>query len=582
MILYGYFMARARLERRSERVLGVLGRVLPMSLKERPLLVVSAFTLGCYVVGITVLTAMLSGLLLISRPDIVLSLLFASLLSMAAASGLSTVSRTVFPPDEERLLIAPLSDRQVWLMASFGGDVLGRIENLLIPPLVSGVATWMVLGDEVSPRSLWITLALVCLIGWVVALVVERAAGAALVRRTRKGARGPSVAAYALYSAGAFGGGVFLSRVLVPWLSDAPMSYPGPLEAESLAAWTSSVPGRIVDAISPVPAHSASPAGPLARWAAGDSLAETGLGLVAPWVASAALAAGILWKRGGNWYRSGWRDGEQGRDLFGLAESLYACLARLVYRKDRLLEAQLRNLCRYPERTASGPFDLFGGPAAWGWVGLAFGASPALRTAPGAAQIFVLLVGGGVGAAIMRVPFDAFRASLSMDAEGRRAEIYRAAGVSMWDVYQAKLRAGRLVGGLPLVLIFVLVAAFAGLSAASCALLAALGVASWALWPHAELLPGLASPHLAWEHPDELGTYHDQRGLTGLAESFAGIPALVGLLLLVLHLGGWMPPESFLWLTALAVASTAILVDRVLSLLGRQMAKPADDMDIPS
>lgn len=181
----------------------------------------------------------------------------------------------------------------------------------------------------------------------------------------------------------------------------------------------------------------------------------------------------------------------------------------------------------------------------------------------------------------MSLPFEAFRASLSMDAEGRRAEIYRAAGMSMLDLYRAKLRAGRLVGGASLALIFVPVASLAGPSVASCALLAAVGSASWALWPHANLMPGLASPHLDYGHQDELGTHYEQRALAGLAEGVASIPSVIGLVLLVLFLVGWIPSGPFSWLAAPAVVLTAILVDRALHLLGRQAASRADGMDLP-
>jgi hypothetical protein len=137
----------------------------------------------------------------------------------------------------------------------------------------------------------------------------------------------------------------------------------------------------------------------------------------------------------------------------------------------------------------------------------------------------------------MRLPFEAFRASLSLDAEGRRAGLYRAAGVGALDLYEAKLRAGRLVGGVPLFALFGFIAVLDDLSPAACALLAAVGVASWEIWPRVELLPGLASPHFAHEHPDELGTHHEQQELSGLAEGAGGAVSLLGLALLALLLG---------------------------------------------
>jgi hypothetical protein len=300
-LLYGYLMARARLERRSEWVLGLLERVLPASLGRRPLLVVAACTLGWYAATTAVFGATLFGLLLLASPVTALSLLFASLLALAAASGLTTAGRTISPPDEERLLMAPFSDRRAYSLALGGGDPLGLLENLLVVAVVSGVAASMVLGARISLPALWGALALVASGGCAVALVVDRLVGAAWVRRARRGAWGSSIAAYALFSAIAFGTGALMSRILASWLSDAPADT-GLSGAGSSIRWASSLPDHALDEVSPllqVFAHPVSPVGALARWVAGGS--ETGLASAIPWAVAAALAAALLWARGGGW-----------------------------------------------------------------------------------------------------------------------------------------------------------------------------------------------------------------------------------------------------------------------------------------
>lgn len=582
-LLYGYFMARARLERRSERVLRLLERVLPASFGGRPLLVVAACTLGWYVATTAAFGATLFGLLLLASPVITLSLLFAFLLAMAASCGLSTAGRTISPPDEERLLMAPFSDRRAYCLAFGGGDPLRLLENLLVVPLVSGVAASVVLDDRVSLPALWAALAVVASSGCALALVVDRLVGAAWMRRVRRGTRGASLAIYGLFSAIACGSGTLASRALVSWLSAAPAGGDS-LRAEPLVSWASSLPGHTLDEISPllrVFAHPASPTGAPAHWVADGS--EAALALAALWAGAVALAAAFLAVGGGGWYRDGWRDARQewmGRDLFDLAETCYVGLGRILYRGDRLVEVQLRNLCRRRESTAAGPFHLVGGPLLWLWVGLAWGAAPALRSSNEAA-VFVLLVGGWAASATVRTPFEAFRVSLSLDAEGRRVGLYRVAGVGALDLYAAKLRAGRLVGGVPLCALLSLIAVVAGLSPVSCVLLVVAGLAAWEVWPRVELLPGLASPHFAHEHPDELGTHREQQELSDLAESAGGAVSLVGFVLVGLLLGGRVAPGSFPWVATPAMLAAAVGVSAILRLFGRRAAGLADGVDLP-
>ena len=579
-LLYGYLMSRARLERRSERVLRLLERVLPARFGGRPLLVVAACALGWYVAATAALGAALFGLLRLASPVIALSLLFASLLAIAASCGLSTAGRTISPPDKERLLMAPLSERRAYCLALGGGDPLRLLKNLLVVPVVSGFAASVSLAGKVSLPALWVALALVASSGCALAVVVDRLVGAAWVRRASRGARGGSLAAYGLSSALACATGSLASHILLSWLSKVAG---GSSHAGSPLRQASSLPEHALDEISPllrVLAHPASPVGAAARWAAEGS--GTGLALAALWAGATVLAAAFLAAGGGRWYREGLRDGRHegtGGDLLDLAETCYAGLGRILYRGDRLVEVQLRNLCRRRETTAAGPFHLVGGPLLWLWVGLAWGAAPALGSSDAAAGVFVLLVGGWAAATTVRTPFEAFRASLSVDAEGRGMGLYRMAGIGALDLYVAKLRAGRLIAGVPLCGLLTLVAVVADLSLAECVLLGAVGLASWEVWPRVELLPGLASPHFVHEHPDEVGTHREQQRLSELAEDAGGAISLRGLV--VLLTGGLVTPGSPAWTAAPVLLAAAVGLGAILRLLDRRAARLAEGVDLP-
>jgi hypothetical protein len=583
-LLYAYLMARTRLQRRSERVLGLLERVLPArvgrrSLRSRSLLVVAACTLGSYV-GLTATSgATLFGVLLISSPVTALSLLFVSLLALAASCGLSTASRTISPPDEERLLMAPLSDRRAYALAFGGADPLVLLENLLVAPVISGVAASIALGGQVSLPALWGALALVTCSGCAVALAVDRLVGAAWVRRARRGALRGSLAGYVLFSAIACVSGTLASRIAVSPFSKTPAHSSS---TDTLLHWASSLPEGALKELLPllqVLLHPASPVGAPARWAVGGS--GSGLAVTALWTGTLAIAAALLWAGGGGWYREARRGARMGSDLFDLAEVFYTGLGRILYRGDRLVEVQLLNLCRCRKRTVAGPFHLFGGPLLWLWVGLAWGAAPALRTSDEAAAVFALVAGGWAASATVRAPFETYRAFLSLDAEGRMVDLYRAAGVGAVDLYEAKARAGRLLGGVPLLALLVLIVIVAQLSFAAGVILLAVGLASWEVWPRIELLPGLVSPHFIHEHPDEVGTPSEQQELSRLSESAGGAVSLLGFVLAILLLAGWIPPESFPWVAAPAMLAAGMGSSVILRLFGRRAAVLADGMELP-
>jgi hypothetical protein len=461
---------------------------------------------------------------------------------------------------------------------------LGLLEKVLAVPVVSGVAASVVLVGRVSLPALWTALILVASSGCGLALVVDRLVGAAWVHRVRLGTRRDSLAAYGFFSVLAWGSGVLASRILVAWLSAAPAAG-DPLRAEPPFRWASTLPSHALDEVSPllrILTHPASPVGAAARWAADGS--GTGLAFVALWAGAIALAVVLLGAGGGGWYRDGWRDARQERvgwDLPELAETCYVNLGRILYRGDRLVEVQLRNLCRRRESTAASPFHLVGGPLLWLWFGLAWGAAPTLRSSEEATAVFVLLVGGWAASATVRAPYEDFRVSLSFDAEGRQVGLYRVAGVGALDLYAAKLRAGRLVGSVPLCALVTLIAVVAELSLASCVLLVAVGMASWEVWPHVELLPGLASPHFAHEHPDEVGTHREQQELSNLAESAGAAVSLLALSLVGLLLGGWVAPGRFPWVAAPAMLTAAVGISAIVRLSARWAARLADGVDLP-
>ncbi len=584
--IYVFFAARSRWERRSEWTLRVLERYLPGRLKSHSLLFFGVWQLARFVVGTTAFGVAIFGLTyLMSDPD-VLSLMFAFLLLAGAAVGLSTVQRTVIPPDQERLMAAPISDRRAYSLAFLGAAALNLSENTVVLPLVSGIAASVIFGSlgVVSVPALWIAVVLAALAGPPAAIIIDRLFGALRVRRVRKGVRSASVAGYILASAVVFVLGWLAARILVAWLSDFPA------EQSLTNRWLLSLPEYVSDALSPLGpsslyallTHAFSPFGALTRGALGST---AGLLTATLWVATLTAIAATLWIRSGGWYRTEWRGGWQHwrkGDLFDLAERFYVGLNRLFLRRDPLLEVQVRNLCRRREWVATNAFDLLGGASNWISVGLAFGAAPALRESPTAAAIFALVIGTWEATENSRGPFVDFKESLVVDAEGHRAGLYRAAGVSIFDLYRAKLRTGRLIATPPLLVVLVLVAVLGGLSPAMCALLASAGLAGWVVGAYVELLPSLMSPHFRWDHPDELGDYYEQEWLSEVALKGLVAVYLVILVLVTLLVSGKIRPEAFPWLASAVMLSFAVSAGVVLDRLGRRVAKVADRMDFPA
>lgn len=539
-------------------------------------------TLGWYVAETVLSYVALLGLFRLVEPAIALGLASCFLLLVAASVGFSTVGRTVLPADRERLLLAPMSDRQTYLLSFFGNHVLDLFERLLLLPAVFGVAASAMLDRDVSLPALWGALVLVATMGCALSLVVNRLTGALWVRRMRRGARFGSVMSYVLLSAAIFGIGAFLPGALAPWLSETPLG-PGTFVPGRIFGWISSLPTHVADAavpFEPLVGHPASPVGSLTRAAVeGD---PSGFAIGAAWTV-VAVAAAVSCSTGGTWYRTGWSEGRNEGDLFGFAEAVYLGLARVFFSGDGLVGVQLRNLCRQRQRDASGPMSLFGGPLVWGWAGLASGVAPFLRDRVEVATIFVFVAGAWISLEHLRVAFAKYQGSLALEAEGRQVALYRAAGRGMFDLYRAKLRSSRLVGGLPLFAALSLVALLAELPLSLCVLLAAVGGTWFVAWPYVELLPGLLSPHFEWEHPDELGSGFDQEGLRGVIEvAVVGTFSTVSLALVALSLGGWIPPGSYAWMASGVLFLTLVIVETALGAFSRRAARLADRTDLPA
>lgn len=588
MNTYVLLLARGRLERQSEFVLRVLEKFLPGWLKVHPLLVLGLCKLGRYTVETALLVAALSGLLLLSSPLATLSLMFTVLLAAAASVGLTTANRTIVPVDEERLTTAPISDRQAYSLAFLSAGLVQIVDNIVILPTVAGMAASIVLGTDVLLPALWSAVLLVVLLGFALALVVNRVVGALRVRRVQRGARGTAILAYVFFSVVAFLAGVIMARMIVPWVSSVPVwNVPDAGESSllnSIASWSISLPGHVLEALSPagpILSHAASPTGALASGAMGGI---GGMCLAALYTATFICVASMLWSHGGTWYRSEWHHEWQRwnrSDLFNLAESFYLAIVRTVCPKDTFSAVQVRNLCRRREWTMASASDLFGGSLKWIGVGFAFGAAPSLQGSVVAPAIFALMIGWWSASEVSRGPFLAFQESLALDAEGRSIGLYRAAGVSTLKLYRAKLRISRIMGGLPLAATLVLIAICASLPYQTWVLLGAAGLAGWVVLPHAELLPSLISPHFSWDHPDELGDFSEQVELASVTRRAPLIAIAIQLVLVALLIKGWVSQESFPWVAAGVMSLTAVSAEAALRFLSARAAKIADAMDLP-
>lgn len=574
--VYGRLMARARLERRSERVRDLLEGWLPVAVANRLLAATIVCALGWYAVEAILSYTALFGLLRLVGPAASLGLMFAFLLLGAGHAGLSAVGRAMLPADRERLLLTPLSDGGSYLLSFVGNNVLNLSERLLLLPVICGISATAALRGEVSLPALWVALALVIVQGCALSLIVARTAGVVWVRRMRRGAGAGSAAAYGLFSAASFGTGTLVSGALgLVWTPGAD-GRPSPDSAPYARAPGATIP------FERLAAHPASPVGGPVRAAVEGGLPDLLPGAV--WAAALAVVATAVCRTGGGWHREGWPGGrpEGGMDLYGLAEKAYLGLARILFRGDPILAVQLRNLCRQRQRDASGPFSLFGGPLVWGWAGFSWGVAPFLSGREDAATIFVLVMGGWISMEHLRIAFEKHRGSLALEAEGPRAAFYRVSGRGMFELYRAKLRGSRLVGGVPLFASLALVALLAELPLGLCALLFTVGAAWLVAWTCVELLPGLASPQFGWDHPEDLGGGLDQEVLYGAMEGIvAGALWAVCLALVLLQLGGWTPPDVHAWVASGIFVVMIVAMRAILDVLGRRAARVADHADLP-
>lgn len=587
LVTYVALIVRSRIESRAEWVLKVLGKYLPSPLDERPLLLLCLWQLGKYFIEVVVFGAALFGLLQVSSVNITLSLMFASLLVFAIAVGVSTVKRTIIPADQEYLMVAPTSERFAYTLAFASSGILRLLDEVVILPVVCGIAATIVLGDVVFLPALWFAIFLTIMMGLSLSVVADRCIGSLKIRRAQQGARSASIVAYVFFSAIAFGVGGLISRVLIPWLSNAPWSTmlnPAALllRPELVARWASSLQRYVVDTFSfigPAVAHSGSPAGLLARAAVGN-LDDAVLSTI---ITSATIGvAALLWLRSGQWYRIEWQSGWQNwrrRDLFNIAEAAFLTVTKIFYPRDSFIPVQLHNLCRRREWVVASVADLFGGSLNWIWVGVAFGAAPFLADSPGAAAIFALLVGERTASESARGPFVDFKESLVLDAEGRQAGLYRVAGTSVLELYCAKLRTGRIISSLSLLVTLILIAIIAELPIGSWVLLFSAGFTAWVVFPHIELLPGLASPHFDWDHPEELDHYFEQSSISNIAGRMAIVITAVQFLLIVPFANGWVSTGMFSWLASLAMILVALIFERISQLFSRKLAHSTDLRD---
>lgn len=304
--------------------------------------------------------------------------------------------------------------------------------------------------------------------------------------------------------------------------------------------------------------------------------------IAALWSATLAVTSALLWSGGGGWYRSEWQAGWQNwnkGDLFDLAEKFYLKVAGMLRPGDGLLRVQIHNLCRRREWVVARATDFIGGAVCWVYVGLAFGSAPFFEDSYGAAAVFALLVGGRTALEISGAPFVNFQESLALDAEGRQAGMYRAAGVSLFGLFRAKLWLGRLIGALPLAATLLLVAVLARLPLGSWILLALAALASWVVASYVNVLPGLVSPHFEWDHPSELGDYYEQTKISSVAGRASAVVTVVQFALVLALLKAWIPQNVFTWVAAGAMVLVALAAEVVLQRLSRQAATLADRAD---
>ena len=575
--IYALYLSRVQLDRKTQWITSKLNAFLPRRLGENSLAILSLYLLGILVLETAVFTIALFGLLKVIDPLTTLAATFAFLLAIAFSVGTNTVGRTVIPQGEHWLLLTPVPDRHLHLLTFTGTGLLSLIENVLITPIVVGVSASVVLQDEVSLVGLWSATVLVMSAGPMLAYVVDRSLGFFRVRRVSRGLRATSLAWYGIVSSAIFIAGWLAARVSVPWLH----AFPGRVEQSN--QWVLSFPDYASNGLHflvPLLAHEISPSGALARVALGE--ADSML-VVAIWVTIIVAGVVFLWPGSGGWYRSDWRGGWQEwkrKDLFDFAEAFYLRVSGLFYGENVLLGVQVRNLCRRREWAAANVFDLVGGAFNWFPVGLALGAAPIVSKSPTAAAVFAIFCGAFQGAENARGPFVFFRGALALDAEGRQAGMYRASGVSIWHLYRAKIRLGRLISVPPLLVSLILIAILGGIPPSAWLILFATATAAWTVALHAELLPSLISPHFDWDHPDDIEEYYERDKLADWSSKLSGGLFIVELALVGLLLSGKPSYGVLVFMASGLLITIAVSVTIVVSCIGQRVARFNDRTDL--
>ena len=591
LLTYPFLATRSRLERRSEWAVRLISRLLPGRLGERAFFVFCSVKLTTFLVEVAVFAAATFVLLKLTSPQIVLSLLFAFLLTIGGLVGLTTSRWTTLPFDRERLLAAPVSDRKAHSLTFLSAGSLGLLDSAVVSPLVVGI-TASIFFAQAPFLMLWTVIVLTALASISLAYILDRVSGTLQVLRTQRGVRGPSLFAYAFSAAVAFVVGTLIAKATVPWLTS--VSWDRVLSIDELSNPNDSLSllPSFLDGLSSlffssalpfaegVLTHPANPAGLLARATLGDQLSL----LLATTLTAAVVLAAVAVSRGsGWWYRSDWLSGWQNwkkGDLFDLAEGVYLKAARTLRGEDALLETQIRNLCQRREWVVATVADLVGGGSVWVWVGVAFGAAPALQSSPHAAAVFALLVGRVVGGDYGSLALY-FRESLALDAEGRRIRLYRAAGMPVFRLFSTKLLLSRIVGVLPLLVALTTIILVAGLSVLASVLLLTAGVSALLLESRVMLLPGLISPHFDWDHPSEMADYMEQQWAT---KKFGGLEtyvfALQAGLLAVLLVKDYVEPTTFMWAALSSIVLTTAVFETVLNRASRKWANFIDTKDL--
>lgn len=596
-LTYTALVTRTLVERRSAWLLLMLGPYLPAPFVRSKALLFVAFQVVLSLVGFAVLGCVFVGVLRVAAPQLVLGAAFGVLLASGVVVGTITAERTLAPPDAERLLVAPISDRRAHALAFWGAGALSLVNNLIAPSLVVGVSALAVLGAGLWLPGLSAAVFLSLCYGLALALVSDTMLVRLRVRRTARGSRGASVLACLLWVPAALACGATAAGAILPWLATAPwrtlFGADSATVAADLGGWLASLPGHLAGALEGVlnplawlAAHPASPTGSLAALALGDPRAVP---VCAGWAAALGLAVALSGPGSGGWYRTDWRTtfgDASGRrrpgDLFEAAEVLYVWIAGLVRPGDPLVQTQIKSLCRRREWASGGAMSLFGGPLVWLWFGFAVGAAPYVE-GPFAMALFALFVGERAASEVARGAFDDFKETLALDAEGRLTGPYRISGTGSFALYRAKLWAGRIVCGPAVAATLGMIALAAGLGWREGLLLVCAGLCGAVTLGHLEMMPGLLSPHLDWDHPSELRDYYEQKKIRGAADQLSSVLLVAEVALTLAALGGWIPAQVFAPVASAAMLLIAACVELSMGRIARNVTRCfADRMDLCS